>query len=336
MKSYFIFIFYLLFSSTLFCQTIFEENFEYTAGDTLSNNGWAQIRNGNPITVQQPGLEYSGYSLSGIGNAALINSAGGQEVKKTFASISADSLYLSFLINISQASTTTSGGLFLYLTPANGNIFSRRFTVFTKMNQDSNIAFGITKGGGIRYTGYNYQLNTTYLIVMKYKFNPDGDDPISLWINPDLSLTEQTPDAITTNGTDLEEISEIILSQLTASNEPPNAQIDGIKIKTNWEDVTVSIANSKKVYLNTFALSQNYPNPFNPATKISYKIPNPEFVTLKIYDTMGKEVLTLVNGYQLANTYTVTFDARLLSSGYYFYELKAGDYTNCRRMLLLK
>jgi len=86
-----------------------------------------------------------------------------------------------------------------------------------------------------------------------------------------------------------------------------------------------------------FQLNQNYPNPFNTATKLSYSISNSDFVTLTIYDILGKEVYTLVNRYQEANNYLINFDASTLSSGVYFYRLKVGnDFVQTKKMLLMR
>ncbi len=86
----------------------------------------------------------------------------------------------------------------------------------------------------------------------------------------------------------------------------------------------------------SYSLDQNYPNPFNPSTMITYQMPNDGFVTLKIYDMLGREVRTLVNGYKSQGRYSVTFDASNLASGIYFYQLKAGDYSSIKKMVLLK
>ncbi len=87
---------------------------------------------------------------------------------------------------------------------------------------------------------------------------------------------------------------------------------------------------------NTFDLSQNYPNPFNPATTINFQIPKDEFVSVKVYDALGREVKILVNEFRKTGVYSTTFDASKLSSGVYFYAIKAGMFSSTKKMLLIK
>ena len=85
-----------------------------------------------------------------------------------------------------------------------------------------------------------------------------------------------------------------------------------------------------------YALMQNYPNPFNPTTNIKFDIPEQGFVSLKVYDVVGKEIATLVNETKSAGSYIVDFDGSNLSSGAYFYRLEVGSFTAVKRMILLK
>ena len=88
--------------------------------------------------------------------------------------------------------------------------------------------------------------------------------------------------------------------------------------------------------VNICSLSQNYPNPYNPSTTISYSIPAPSLVSLKIFNILGQEITTLVNEEKSAGNYEVNFNASNLPSGVYIYKMKAGEYVQTRKMILLK
>ena len=85
-----------------------------------------------------------------------------------------------------------------------------------------------------------------------------------------------------------------------------------------------------------FKLEQNYPNPFNPSTTISFSIPKSGMVTMKVYNSLGREVETLVNENMAAGTYEVTFDASKLTSGLYFYRVIANGFADTKKMMLVK
>jgi hypothetical protein len=101
--------------------------------------------------------------------------------------------------------------------------------------------------------------------------------------------------------------------------------------------VIVSTENEKYTSIpQKFALFQNYPNPFNPVTQINYSLPKSGYIILKVYNLLGQEVTTLFEGLRQAGNYVVTFDGGDLSSGIYFYTLKAGDYFQSKKMVLLR
>jgi hypothetical protein len=85
-----------------------------------------------------------------------------------------------------------------------------------------------------------------------------------------------------------------------------------------------------------FALEQNYPNPFNPKTEIRFGVASSGFVTLKVYDLLGREVATLVEDLRPAGAYSVTFDASSLASGVYLYRMQAGSFTDLKKLVVLK
>ena len=98
---------------------------------------------------------------------------------------------------------------------------------------------------------------------------------------------------------------------------------------------------SEKELPGIFKLEQNYPNPFNPVTVIKYQIPfvqklNAVNVSLKIYDILGREVKALVNRVQKPGNYEIVFNAENLPSGTYFYKISAGNFSDVKKMILLK
>jgi len=104
----------------------------------------------------------------------------------------------------------------------------------------------------------------------------------------------------------------------------------------SYQTLIVSVNDESNNIPGKFILEQNYPNPFNPATTIKYLIPFAEFVTIKVYDMLGNEIAILVNEEKPVGTYEVSFDAKGLSSGFYFYKLQSGSFVKTKKMLLLK
>lgn len=106
-------------------------------------------------------------------------------------------------------------------------------------------------------------------------------------------------------------------------------------IKTNGGTITTAAPIVSSI-AKEYNLSQNYPNPFNPTTKITFAIPQNGFVSLKVYDVSGKEVMTLVNKSMTVGTYAVDFNGSFLSSGVYFYRLESENFVETKKMMLVK
>jgi len=109
----------------------------------------------------------------------------------------------------------------------------------------------------------------------------------------------------------------------------------------DWSDIgmfkilnATDLENEEKAY--KFTLKQNYPNPFNPSTTIRYSLANASDVRLTVFNMIGQKVATLVNQPMNAGSYTAQFDASALSSGMYFYRLDAGEFSETKKMLLVK
>ena len=109
--------------------------------------------------------------------------------------------------------------------------------------------------------------------------------------------------------------------------------IDGVL----YGDTTVvGVENNNQIIPNEFVLYQNYPNPFNPSTVISWQLAAGSYVSLKIYDVLGREIITLVNRYYVTGTYKVNFNANGLPGGVYFYRLITKDFIQTKKMMLVR
>ena len=124
-------------------------------------------------------------------------------------------------------------------------------------------------------------------------------------------------------------------NELIAGGQFTTAGGVGINYIAKWGNPT-GVININTETPKEFSLSQNYPNPFNPETNIKFEIPENSFVTLKVYDALGREVETLVNETKPAGSYSVDFNASGLSGGVYFCKITAGGFTDTKRMVLIK
>jgi len=101
-------------------------------------------------------------------------------------------------------------------------------------------------------------------------------------------------------------------------------------------DFTTGVNELPGTVPSAYALEQNFPNPFNPGTRINFSIPTEGFVTLDVYNSIGQKVASLINETKTAGTYQVNFDASDLTSGIYFYKISSGNFTETKKMILLK
>jgi len=106
--------------------------------------------------------------------------------------------------------------------------------------------------------------------------------------------------------------------------------------QSNFDDNILPVEEENNLIVDEFKLFQNYPNPFNPSTIITYKIPEQQLVSLKLYDVLGNEIAILVNEEKPSGNFEVEFNASSLPSGVYFYQLKAGSFIETKKMILLK
>jgi hypothetical protein len=121
--------------------------------------------------------------------------------------------------------------------------------------------------------------------------------------------------------------------KVNAGFKSPNRRWDSTTVTIVLADIGDNLIESTH---RTYKLNNNYPNPFNPSTKISYSIPRKSMVTLEVYDLAGNQISTLVNEEKSAGSYEVVFEASQLTSGVYFYTLRTGNYTETKKMVVLR
>lgn len=438
MKFRIITILILLFiSPNLFSQLIFEENFDYNNGflTNVSNNFWIEDPSGSvDVQVVNGNLNFDLYPSSNIGKQIYINggASGRSGVKRDIGTITSGNIYFSFLISVYSTGdmTTGDGDYFFNFQNSTGSVL-RNFLYIKKDEIDTTKFYlGLAKASLASLTWYTNPLNKgeTYLVVISYNFVSGSDnDKSKLWINPDLSGSEPTPDIEIYSGVDASDIKYVQFRQRVSSGD---IYIDGLRVSNSWDQSPLPVtlnnfgykvisnkiilkwqtasevnnigfeigrkysgpldvlnsdwqkigfvpgsgnSNSPKYYsfvdknlangYYTYRLKQidydgsysysdalkvkveykpeeldikNYPNPFNPITKIYYEIPEDGFVTLKIYNALGKEIRTLVSDNKIAGAYEIDFDATGLPSGVYINVLQSGDRRVIRKMQLIK
>ncbi len=216
--------------------TYLEEQFNYTPGTTLASNGWfAHSGEGtNSPLVHTEGLGYPGYPLAA--GYAGITLGSGEDVSKTLLgeAITEGTVYSSFLINVTSASATAEY-IYHFMPQVPTTDFKGKF--FVSKNAEDQLRFGLTKAASsassVAWTEYNYALNTTYLVVLKYEILPEGNnDIVTAWINPTDFYAEPTPLlSATVTETDIASINAVAIRQNNAS---VTAIFDGIRVTNNW------------------------------------------------------------------------------------------------------
>ncbi len=232
----------IIISSTKSWGQLLVQDFNFTG--TLTANSWvAHSGSGtNPISTTT-GLTYAGHQGSGVGNAALLGNAGGEDDNITFANQNApdQSVYFSCLVRITDAAATKTGDYFMHLGTPGGSTFTLfAARVFAKITS-SNVNFGISNTSTATYGTTNFAKNTTYLLVVKYVITVGGNDPVSLWVIPTgIPATEVlagTPEISSTTTAGQDAINTIALRQ-GSNTTSPQTVVDAIRVGLTWESVT--------------------------------------------------------------------------------------------------
>jgi hypothetical protein len=198
---------------------------------------------------------------------------------------------------------------------------------------------------------YNTHWMQTFTETSAFNGNPISSTTYSIDVTVDAYGTMTLPGNVTVNalrsryvetdGSDTKvdynffSLEGALVSLYASDSNPPlsgDINVDGY----NWNLQTTSDVEQIDNLPQDFSLSQNYPNPFNPSTAINFSIPQSALVTLKIYNSLGQEVETLVADELSAGSYKFDWNAESLTSGIYFYKLQSGNFIETKKMTLLK
>ena len=236
----------------------------------------------------------------------------------------------------------------VYNTSNSGLDFRKDHVSYLLVDRNNNIWICILGlyGGLVKYDGTNWTIyNTSNSGLPNNSVNclsTEGSG--NIWIGTGDGLAKYDGIKWTVYDTSNSGLPDNWVSHLTI-DENGNKWIgtwNGLAVFNEGGIVSsIESENNKADLPNKFILSQNYPNPFNPSTIIKYSIPKQSYVTLKVYDILGREVTALVNQEEPAGIYTVRFSVGQdsspdISSGIYFYQIKARSYVSTKKMILLK
>ena len=314
-------IFALLFSTNIFAQLLLEENFDYTAGDILTDHGWVAHSGAgtNPMTVVSPGLVFPGQPGSGIGNAAWMDNTG-EDVHKLFTAVTSGAVYTSLMVVVNASG---SASYFMHYA-TNPHTFSYRGRLFVD-DDAANIAFGLSfsSGGGEVYTGFDYNFGETYLLILKYEIVAGADnDMVSLYIFDSATPPTNTEPAVPTlgpfpaGGASEIEPGSLIFRQF---NSATDLIFDGILISSVWVDVV-------PVELASFTASVNG-NIVTLTWITATELNNSGFDILRSTQQDLWEKIAFVPGNgTTTEIHYYSFEDGNLNSGMYSYKLKQLDF----------
>jgi hypothetical protein len=313
---------FLLSSGQLFSQLLYEENFDYPAGDTLLTHGWfAHSQQGvNAVMVTAGSLTYPGYPSSGIGNmvTAIGGSGSREDVNDVFAIDSAAGvIYTSMLINVVSAGTTQE--YFFHMRPDPSSAILRG-RIFVRDDGSGNLNIGLSKQSTstINWSSASYSFGTTYLLVLKYIYVAGDDNDIwQLYINPPLTGSEPAAPDLENLDTNTDIIANSIA--IRQGSNPCEVQVDGIRVSHSWNWAPLPVELTSFTYRTR---GSNVLLNWSTATEIN----NLGFEVQRKSDNNGFVTIGFVEGAGTTpEKMQYSFSDEELESGYYSYRLKQID-----------
>ena len=316
--------------------------------DSSGNLMWTKTYGGSAAdygySVRQTldeGYIIAGYTSSfgtGMSDVYLIrtDSIGDISWAKTYGGNSSDFGY-------SVRQTTDEGYIVAGYTESFGNAGD---VYLLRTDSDGNLLWSQSYGGASNDRGWSVQQTTDggYVIAGYSESFGAGDKDVYLIKTDEFGSSgcnESTAGTVVGNTATIVNSTQTSIGSggfinNTTTITDAAATVDSL-LCSNFPTDIEQFPDSPDANAEEFTLFQNYPNPFNPSTRISYSLPNSGYVSLKVYDILGREIETIVNEFQKAGTYAAHFDASNLASGIYFYELQVGnEFVETKKMLLMR
>ena len=343
----------ILVSTIGICQSV-RESFEYTSGtvlDTLvgeSGNGWEggwDLFEGTPSTIEVTAKDliwdFVDFDIPHTGLHVIgVNSGGawqwqrtGRYLSETWHDEAGKIYWLSFTMEMQNFADQSWAGVGLYDSLAEGPLFGKGW---------GNLVYSIGSDTlSETNTEYNNDVGPLWLVVKMIMTGDTLDERIFMWVNPDPADPE--PDTTAADAKAFREMNDgfnRVVVHFGGQFAEQQLTIDEIRLGNSWADVSsqvVSVEKGKDFGPAKYSLFQNYPNPFNPSTTISFTLAQQSSVTLKVFDVLGNEIATLIeNEIKESGSNDISFDASNLPSGIYVYRLLTENFSDTKKMLLLK
>ena len=313
----------LIFNSgdTFLIEIVSKSSIPYAAGvdtDAMVKNkssyfNWGTSLYNNLNTIS--GFENGAFLIRAIGTKNT--GGGGNQNPNAVATVSKTQAEVNEIINFDASQSTDDGQITQYLWNFGDGTTSNQKSTTHSYSQANTYNYSLTVTDNLGATGQV----TGQIIISDNSNNLVTVNPASGSIQPGGS--------------------ETVTLTLNAQSISEGTYTGQVNVNTNGGNFTIPVnylvdVEQTSFLPSEFSLSQNYPNPFNPNTIIEFSLPKASEVSLKIYDMLGKEIVNLVEEQKSAGKYKIDFDASSLSSGIYFYKLDANNYSQSRKMLLLK
>ncbi|MBN1999453.1 T9SS type A sorting domain-containing protein [candidate division KSB1 bacterium] len=328
-------------------QTPVVETFDYPAGDLAgcgaAENGWGgpwEVFEGpaENMFIIDGSLEYPALSVAGNQLVGISPSSGGcraaRSLETTWLDDPGADYWISFLMEIENVNLISGSwqGVSLWLDYGEVAYFGKNW---------GNDNWGIIGDlGSLNYPSpYEYFDGCAWLVAKIEMSGDDTNEMAYLWVNPDPSVEPDMAEiAVSGECSILDNGFNQIVCHLGMS-DGITCFYDEIRVGTSFADVSPEFASVDRhdaEFPDQIELSQNYPNPFNANTTIGFHLRNSDNISIKIYNLTGQEIATLADGYFAAGQYEAKWEASGQPSGIYLYTLKAGNFTETRKLLLQK